>query len=428
MARNKNSTALFDVIHAAKKPPKASPSASIPTPRWWGKDKAVKKVPTPAPVVSTENVGRQQSWLTAAKKNGAVPTPPMATAPVATPVEPAPSVASSEVASSGQDVDQSNQTESVAEPVAASPVPAKTRFIDRFVNRSAPATRVADTTETTIEAVTVVTESTSPTPAVEHASQWTDSEFVQINPAPPKAPSKAATNADPIFRVDSTSKEFRFRLSYGGIIAIAFIVLMALAIAFIAGTRTAPETAQSESNPAKAKEATDAAATSGMAVALPGARIKTDTVKTETPKPDPSKGSASPNVMDVGGHKAKPAVVLESFTEKQPAPLLPVRPTRDIGMNYVVIQSYAEQDLAQKACDFVNQAGVPCTLVQGPAEWAPHDWYSVIGLQPFAKHDPALADYERKIRAIGGKFSNNILNQFDPRAYTWRENSDMSQQ
>jgi hypothetical protein len=39
MAKNKSSTALFDVIHAAKKPPKSSPSASIPAPRWWGKDK-----------------------------------------------------------------------------------------------------------------------------------------------------------------------------------------------------------------------------------------------------------------------------------------------------------------------------------------------------------------------------------------------------
>ena len=65
MARHKNSTALFDVIHAAKKPPKSSPSASIPAPRWWGKDKKPLK---PVAADQTENVGRQRSWLLAAKQ------------------------------------------------------------------------------------------------------------------------------------------------------------------------------------------------------------------------------------------------------------------------------------------------------------------------------------------------------------------------
>jgi len=39
MARGKHATALFEVIHTARRLPKASPSGGIPTPKWWFKSK-----------------------------------------------------------------------------------------------------------------------------------------------------------------------------------------------------------------------------------------------------------------------------------------------------------------------------------------------------------------------------------------------------
>jgi len=84
MARQKNPTALFDAIYSAKKPPKPSPSAAIPTPKWWGKNKTLPKPPVPE---STENAGRQRSWLSAAKKSGVAAVPATTTASVETAAE-----------------------------------------------------------------------------------------------------------------------------------------------------------------------------------------------------------------------------------------------------------------------------------------------------------------------------------------------------
>src|SRR5947208_224927 len=56
MAKNKHSTALFEVIHSSKKPPKASPAASIPTPKWWFK---TKKKPLVNPNDPTANASER---------------------------------------------------------------------------------------------------------------------------------------------------------------------------------------------------------------------------------------------------------------------------------------------------------------------------------------------------------------------------------
>jgi hypothetical protein len=419
MARNKNSTALFDVIHAAKKPPKPSPSASIPTPRWWGKDrKENKKLPQPVAQASTENVGKQQSWLTAAKKNGVTPIAPAAS--TSTPIS-TESVGDLSTPAPETETVQANHTPTTA---AATPA-AKVRFIDRFVNRTANQTVSNTASAASTASIATATEIESdPAVAVPIAAAvaevsvagvstdgWTDSEFVQIKP-----PAKAQPRPEPTFRVDPSNKEFHLNFSYGGMIAVGAIFMMAMAIAFIAGRHSVTETADSDTG------STSTSNSSGLMVALtappaPGSDIK----HTDHPA-DPAR--VSPKVLEIPEHpvKAKPDPTAPT------APLLPLKTTRDIGMIYVIIQSYDDQTLAQKACDFVNQnSDIKCTVVQGPSDWAPHNWYSVVGLQPFGKHDPALPDYERKVRSIGARFSSNVLNQFDPKAYTWRTDSDMAQ-
>jgi hypothetical protein len=441
MARNKNSTALFDVIHAAKKPPKASPSANMPTPRWWGKDRKLdKKVPQPAPIASTENVGKQKSWLTAARKSGVGPaTVPAAPVCESESTEPfndtyrstESTLESTPAAPAGDSVDDSagalphvSATDTVHQASVADVTSAKsaneanpkTRFIDRFIHRSQTLPEVS-----AVPADSVI-ESPVSDPVRENPTEWTDSDFVQTTaPATSMIRSSAKAIAqsspqstpdhEPAFKVDTGRKEFLFRLSYGGIIAIGFIVVLALGIAFIAGKRTANDTADSDSLPNPHGPSTG----TGMLVAVA--------------KPD-SEIVSSPNVMNVDRNHSKPAIVIAnpSAPAGPTPPPQPLKRTRDVGVNYVVIQSYAEQDLAQKACDFVNRSGVPCTVVQGPAEWAPHDWYSVIGLQPIAKGGQGLEEYKRNVRAIGLKFSNKAINQFDPHGYTWRADSDLSQQ
>ncbi len=405
MARNKNSTALFDVIHAAKKPPKSSPSASIPAPRWWGKDKKLAKAPQ---AELSENVGKQQSWLTAAKKNAGVTSAPIQ--PIALPptsmdvsadatetlvspitsveVEPAPIVSQSSFV----------EAEVLVEPESAP----KTRFIDRFKSRQPVAEKFSARDE-------VENEEKAPPSAPEISPEpeplpifFADAEEPQV--IPQRRPVRTRESRDGMVAVDPISHEIQFRLSYGGIAAIAFILLMALAIAFIAGTHSPFAVDTSDTRQIQTHEP----GTSGMMAAVNMSKPASDIDH-----------RVSPDVMAVLPNMPRPAV--QGSTP--PAAPLPIKATRDIGMIYVVIQSYPDQDLAQKACDFVNHAGVPCTLVQGLTNWA-RDWYSVIGLQPFKKHDPSLDEYERAIATMGVKFSNKIYNQFQPQGYTWRADSD----
>jgi hypothetical protein len=400
MARNKNSTALFDVIHAAKKPPKSSPSASIPAPRWWGKDKKPIK-----PVVAdpAENVGKQQSWLTAAKRNaGVVP----AAAPT---VSEHPSAV--ETHSSDEPVISSADAmaESKAElPVEAEPAAPKPRFIDRFKSRAA---------------APVVEESASPvepevqarelerTPEPEYTLPVFDSP-VEEPPAKPE-PRPARERRESMMAIDRTTGDIRFNLSYAGFAAIGFIFLMALAIAFIAGTQHASSSAEvAEPSDNKVVHSNTSPA-SGLAMAVGSSQV-----------PDAPR-HVSPDVLEISRSTPKLTAPVSPAPTVAPAPL-PVKANRDIGMMYVVIQSYPDQEMAQKACDFVNHAGIPCTLIQGLSDFAMHDWYSVVGLQPFKKHDPNMEDYEKSITTLGLKFSTKFYNQFQPKAYTWRPDSDQA--
>jgi len=394
MARNKNSTALFDVIHSAKKPPKASPSASIPTPKWWGKDKKVPKAPAPE---STENAGRQQSWLSAAKKSAGFSA---TTPPVVTPaLEP-------ETSTSSQPVIQPFYTEQASVEIESEPLDTsaeieitnvypsqpKPRFIDRFKNRPAKPTPIVE-------------EVIAPPAAVDEPS-WTESPEPEIKPARQHEPRESA------IKLDSTAHEIKFNLSYGGLAAIVFFLIIALVFAFVVGTRSNTQ-ALLDNSSSDMGGAPSTNPTSGMMAAMEPA------AKTSPP------ATIHPDVLQVLPRSQRPAPTPSAVA---PAPTLPIKSTRDIGMIYVVVQSYAEQELAQRACDFMNKSGIPCSLVQGPDGWAPRDWYSVIGLQPFAKHDPALPEYERSIKAAGIRFTTKIMDQFQPQGYTWRDTSDLSQQ
>ena len=249
------------------------------------------------------------------------------------------------------------------------------------------------------------------------------SEAEPVAHKPEKLPARASDNRDAMVGFDSVTGDVRFHLSYGGIIAIGFILLMALAIAFIAGTQTKSLSAQADPLDTKqaASNTSSNAQVTGSSTA--GLALAVSPSKSDAADPDPS---VMPEVLSVSPKSPRTPAALSPPPAVKPAPLA-IKATRDIGMIYVVIQSYPDQDLAQKACDFVNHAGVPCTLVQGLSGWAMKDWYSVVGLQPFNKHDPGLEEYERAVTAMGLKFSNKIYNQFQPQGYTWRADSDQGE-
>jgi hypothetical protein len=382
MARQKNPTALFDVIHSAKKPPKASPSASIPTPKWWGKGRSL---PKPAVEASSENVGKQKSWLAKAKQN--------IVTPVAAPVLTAPVDQQPAVEYSSPVVDE--VVESVATDAPASnPAEPKTRFIDRFVNRPAKAEMVEQ----------------------DPIAEPIPSEPTITEVKPIRRISRSTEDRDPMMKVDSAARDIRFRLSFAGAVAIGFIFVLLLAIAFIAGKQSSSSQTAMDDQPTPPKESTTAPA-SGFAMAIGPTALPAHSVNSAPVNPD---------VLTIPQHQNRPAVVIAP----KPTPVAPVALKNDrvIGLLYVIVQSYMDRDQAQAACNYMNEAGVTCTVVQGPSHWAMPDYYSVISLKSFNKHDPELAEFEREVKTLGSKYTNRLSDQFQPQAYTWRADSDLSQQ
>ena len=293
MAKGKRSTALFDVMHAARKPA-SDPPGGFAMPKWWGQ-RANKTVPT-------------------------APTTP-----------PAPAAADS--------------------PATDSPI------IEEPIN--AP----------------------------------------QIQPTM-RIVSEAPAADEPVL-VDPVEREVRFKLSYGGAAAAAFVLILVLVIAYLIGTRSQPVETGKLIPPVGDNVHTDA---SGLLAAVAPTPI--------TPTPAP--------VADV---PVAPAIA--SVFPVAPAPAASAG--RQIGKHYVIAQSYPDKDIAIKACDVLNKAGIPCTVIKGLPGWASDSWFSVVGTKPFdhIQSNDDLTNYENAMQSAGAQFAGkSAFNRFDPKEYKWRALAD----
>jgi hypothetical protein len=439
MAKSKNATALFEVIHTAKKPPKSSTSVSVPTPKWWAKSKPPAAA-RPG-VETTEAAGRQGSWLAAAAKRGVLPTPVSST-----------DSADPDVHESSHERIDSADTSVEADPgitaIPAVPEPVehaapKPRFAERFAERFA---RKVASAALPVEPPVARVETPETTPAVEVPEQDMDVEETAPVSAVRKT-RRSVTDRDGAVAVDRGAREVQFRLSYGGLISLAFILILIITLAALIGlhysgsvasdtrdeSRRTTESAGSanllatETLPA---EGFARGTSTGQSLSVPDRSAQapvTAAVGADNSGSTPAVTTVRPDVLAVTRHPAKPTgtsglPVPRSADPAEQVP--PVNPVREVGTTYLVIQSYDEKQLAQKACDFLNRSGVKCSLVQGLKDWAPRDWYCVVGLEPFTANDPNLNGYERKVTALGLKFSNKQLNQFEPKPYVWHADSD----
>jgi hypothetical protein len=132
---------------------------------------------------------------------------------------------------------------------------------------------------------------------------------------------------------------------------------------------------------------------------------------THRPAPQPSPQQQQPSPED------KAPVV-----EQQPqAP-----GKRVINMNYVVIQSYQNEKLAEEAAEFLKKNGIDCTVVDGLPRWS--KWPTVVGMKPFPPRSSSTAAYEAyvtQIKDVGLKFAGKSKwNRFDPQPYRWGADSE----
>ncbi len=417
MARGRNAPALFDVIHAAKRPPKASPTGGgVPTPKWWSK--AGRPAERPAPDGSADpdvdappesSGGTRRSWLAAARRSPE--PPPTATEDVMDDADasPDPRPAESPVVITriypppAHDVADMDEAEPEAtdvgdpdeSPIFSRPPEPVDERPSRPERRPRPASRRSSGTDAPFDPTADVAAADLRT------SRWSpDDEPV---PRPPRTsrrsagprPSALKPDVDPPLSFDRTAGEVRVRLSYAGAILAATILLLVLVIAYLAGTRAGGPTADSA---ADASAAAPAAAGSGMMAA----------VSTTSPS-----AAAEPTAPVLPATAAEPAAAAEPVA-------------RQVGMMYVVMQSYPDRETARRAADFLIRAGVPCDVVHSPSGVALRDWYSAVGLQAFPRtaHGPALQTYLQQLTALGPKFSGKAYDQFLPQPYIWRADSD----
>jgi len=159
------------------------------------------------------------------------------------------------------------------------------------------------------------------------------------------------------------------------------------------------------------------------AASAPRAAIPAEQTRTQT---------AHPSVLDVTPATASPsgagAVVASADADTLSADTAAARPaagvltpTRQINLNYVLIQSYGDEKTATEARDFLNKNGVPCTIERGVKNWR-KDFYLVIGLQGFPRASgPDYLAYRSRIEALGAQFapSPRSYKRFDPVAIKW---------
>jgi len=94
---------------------------------------------------------------------------------------------------------------------------------------------------------------------------------------------------------------------------------------------------------------------------------------------------------------------------------------RIVGMNYVVIQSYKEQPLANEAAAALKAGGLGCTVEPGLVGYS-SSWFVVVGTTPFTKATtPEYQAYVKKVQQISEKFAGTSKwKRFEPSPYKWR--------
>ena len=441
MARSKNATALFEVIHTSKKPPKASPSGGIPAPKWWSKGgKGADRPAEPTSEAEDQAApqpepsgGTRRSWLAAARR----PAEPAAVEGPADEPD-APDEASKVVITriyppnapdrrGGEPLGQSSPPFDDEEgPVFATPPvdeateePAELPPVQRpMAVRRPRAERPSDPTfDPTANRVPDDLRAPRSSRRFDEEPPPTARPQRQRQSAGPR-PSALKAAVEPALFLDRSAGEVRVRLSYGGAIAGAVILLVVLLIAFLLGQSVGQHggaeaadltAANSRSAPADGVTASGPASSTGMMAAA------STTTTATTPAPD-----------------HPPAQPTPAITAPTPGPLAadagPAEPvTRQVGQMYVVIQNYPDRETADRASEFLSRSGVPNSVVPGLSGFALRDWFSVVGLQPFARgdHRPAVQTYLQQLTDLGFRFSpTKAYDRFQPQLYTWRADSD----
>jgi hypothetical protein len=208
------------------------------------------------------------------------------------------------------------------------------------------------------------------------------------------------------FNLDRERQEITLCLHYTAAIIAAFAVMVTVLLAYAAGRHSA----------------------SGS----PATYVAASTDELRESPPTPGAMDVAPRLSAVGSLQPPQqmfASVKRAENPVSPAPStngIDTNQTRSIGLNYILVQSYPNQKLAEEARDFLVKEGVACTVEKGPKDWASDpSWCSVITSAGYAHiHSPEYEAAARNITTLGEQFAGKAkFKRFEPHAYKWKQSS-----
>jgi hypothetical protein len=218
---------------------------------------------------------------------------------------------------------------------------------------------------------------------------------------PSPEPATSAPRAQPVaVSVDPDRQLISLRMSYTSALIGGFGVFIALAVAVLIGkglTRgPSPAIASTSTQQLKQRPAT------------PGVMNVQRRSENSGGTNDAVEGSAPRLANTVSTGTRNPQ---QSFNDpRPPATFFTDDAHRQSGLNYAIIQSYPDKEMAEKAAEFLTKNGIPCTVERNLPGWSQNSTNVcvVVGIRGFAKisNNPALDAYKKSIMDVGAKYSN----------------------
>lgn len=206
-------------------------------------------------------------------------------------------------------------------------------------------------------------------------------------------------------RFDGERQQVTLRLSYTAALISGFALIVVIGLAYLLGRQTRP----AMSLPILSSATTD--------------QLKSGPAQPEVMeinRPAAPEEAAAEEAVAESALSSEPNQVSPTFNDPRPPATLVVQGgKRNIGLNYAVIQSYADAKIAQDACNILNKNGVACSIERELKGWK--GLYFVVGQDGFNRiSSPEFKNYLKRIEQVSDQFApRKSYKAFQPVAYKW---------
>lgn len=211
--------------------------------------------------------------------------------------------------------------------------------------------------------------------------------------------------------VDSGDQTINLILSYGSAAVACFALMVVVGLAYVMGRHSArgplpllaDRTTEEVRKDKPRGDVLDLGSGSGESVITPAVKAA------QSAKPSPKKQD---------WNDARPPATLVTNDDDKP---------RQVGLNYVIIQSYPDLKDAEAAKALLWKHGIKTTIEPPPAGWSVNNTvkiYTVIGKTGFdhIRNSPEYDRYCEQIMKLSDEFAGNTkYKRFQPSGYKWKD-------